>query len=286
MKTASAALIALLASRQFVMADTYTLTMVNGVVSRIGSGDHAVVHGGNQFPCSIQAKRSEIAWRLGIEVDTSEITLYPSATDLVSGYSWYRAASLGLLDAMEVLIERVYAAVWRYPVTTAVGAVHLFSGRLAGLDGGMSTGLALSVNSDLERLNTMMPRNLYQPGCLHTLFNAGCGLVRSEWTTAGTVGSGATTRVVPVPGTGKADGYFDQGVLTMAGGLIRRTIKKWADDTATLIVPLHDAPDEDDAVSLIAGCDKTRATCENKFSNLANHRAFPFVPAPEASLSV
>jgi hypothetical protein len=32
------------------------------------------------------------------------------------------------------------------------------------------------------------------------------------------------------------------------------------------------------------GCDKTMTICQNRFSNLANFRGFPFVPPPELAM--
>ena len=44
---------------------------------------------------------------------------------------------------------------------------------------GLVTGteVQLTINSDLELLNVQMPRNIYQDQCLHTVYDAGCGLV-------------------------------------------------------------------------------------------------------------
>ena len=39
-----------------------------------------------------------------------------------------------------------------------------------------------------------------------------------------------------------------------------------------------------DAFTLVAGCDKTAATCAAKFANIANFRGFPHIPGQDTML--
>jgi len=302
MRAASPALTALLATRNFVMSDLFSFQPVGGAEVNLCSSQMAVVTNGavsyftgsppvlsadqtvfsSQFPIS----RGQFSWKVGIDVDTAELTLFPIPTDLINGYPWLRAVNLGFLDCADVVISRAFAPAWTWPKTNITGTVVMFSGRIAGQTAGRSTGIVIDVNSYVELLNIQMPRNLYQAGCLHTLYDTGCGVSRAAFTSAATVDAGATLMSVPIAGIAQADGYYDQGVLTLDNGLTRRTVKKWAGNVATLVVPLYALPAPGTAVSLILGCDKQQATCTNTFNNVANFRAMPFIPAPETSVSL
>ena len=75
---------------------------------------------------------------------------------------------------------------------TAIGAAMLFKGRLGTIDEIGRTSAKLTVNSDLVLLDIDMPRNIYQPTCLHTLYDTGCTLEQRSpsFGTNGTVGAG------------------------------------------------------------------------------------------------
>ena len=66
----------------------------------------------------------------------------------------------------------------------------LFKGRLGDVDQIGRTTAKLTVNSDLVLLDIDMPRNVYQPTCLHTLYDSGCTLVKNAFGINGTVGIG------------------------------------------------------------------------------------------------
>jgi uncharacterized phage protein (TIGR02218 family) len=79
---------------------------------------------------------------------------------------------------------------------------------------------------------------------------------------------------------------FDDGVLSgrrlaieesgaAAGGLL--TLRLW--------LPLEARPAEGDAVTLTIGCDKSFATCREKFGNQLNFRGFPHMPGSDFAYS-
>lgn len=79
---------------------------------------------------------------------------------------------------------------------------------------------------------------------------------------------------------------FDEGVLSgrrlaieesgaAAGGLV--TLRLW--------LPLEARPAEGDAVTLTVGCDKSFATCREKFGNQLNFRGFPHMPGSDFAYS-
>lgn len=171
------------------------------------------------------------------------------------------------------------------PADTSAGTAIMFAGRIAECDFGRN-GVKAKINSHLELLNVNMPRNLYQPGCVHTLYDAGCTLSKATFTFTGTVGAGATASTLPIAGTGQADGYYALGTVKLTSGAnagLSRSVKLWAGGVATLLSPLPAAPTNGDGVQIAAGCDKQQATCLNKFANLGNFGGEPYVPVPETT---
>lgn len=283
MKSASGALIALLNSQQFLMADLLTITTIGGAIYRYTSADVDLSVGGNLFSASgVRFKRGTTRTVIGIEVDTLDLTLYASATDMLGALPILAALNNGGLDGAAVKLERVFMATFG---DTSAGTVVLFAGRVAECQFGR-TEARLSVKSDLEILNIKMPRNLYAPNCIHTLFDAGCGLSKGGFGVAGTTIAGGTKTVIPCSLI-QAAGYFDQGTITFTSGAnagVTRNIKSYAVGSVTLNYPLSNAPGIGDAFTAWPGCDKTQATCAAKFGNLANFRGFPYIPTPETAL--
>lgn len=168
--------------------------------------------------------------------------------------------------------------------TPWIGTVGLFSGRV-GPSKSSRYEAALTVNSDSELLNVMVPRNVYQPGCSNTLFDAACGLVKASFASSATASSAtdATQRIFS-SGLSQASGYFSQGwavgVIGPNAG-VGRTIKDFTGGVITTIQPWPSPVAAGNTFTVYPGCDKSQATCSAKFSNLAKFRGQPYVPAPE-----
>src|SRR5262249_15465960 len=117
--------------------------------------------------------------------------------------------------------------------------------------------------------------------CQHVLYDSGCGLVKSAFGTAGTVGAGSTGSVINWSG---ASTNFNQGTITFSSGVnagVTANVKSAvAGVSLALSYPLLNAPSAGDAFTAYFGCDHTQFTCTNKFNNLANFRGFPYIPAP------
>jgi uncharacterized phage protein (TIGR02218 family) len=162
--------------------------------------------------------------------------------------------------------------------------VGLFAGRV-GPSKSSRYESALTVNSDSELLNVMVPRNVYQPGCSNTLFDAACSLVKSSFAASATASSAtdATGRIFST-GLAQAASYFAQGWavgVTGPNAGVGRTIKAFAGGVITTIQPWPSPVAVGNTFTVYPGCDKQQATCSAKFSNLANFRGQPYVPAPE-----
>ena len=151
----------------------------------------------------------------------------------------------------------------------------------------------IEVNSWTELLTNQMPREYYQSPCRHTLFDAKCGLPRASFQSDVLVtGSPSPLGFWVNNLTSYAENYFALGTLLMGGGTAAgqwRSIAASSAGTAegTLIllqVPLTVTPAIGDLVYVYPGCDKTVATCQGKFGNLARFGGFPYIPAPETAV--
>lgn len=283
MKSASPELIALLnAGGPYTFADLFTISLIDGTVLRYAAWDSGVVYSGNVFSCSgPQFERSKVRTVIGIEVDTLDMTVHASALHLINSTPWLQAASRGVLDGATILLERVFFS----SPPTVVGGYINFSGRVADMSV-TRTEARMVVKSDLELLNIMMPRNLYQPGCQYTLYESDCGASRSVFGATGTVLSGSTASTINASGLTAASGFLDMGYIVFTSGALngmKRTIKSGAPGQVVLINPLPFIPAIGDTFTAYPGCDKTMTTCHKKFGNLANFRGFPFVPVPETT---
>ena len=280
MRTASAGLITLLNSAtQLAFADLYTFTLSGGQVLRYTSADRAITYSGNTWGIGPLIRRSRTKLTVGISVDSLDLSISANATVLVSSTPMMQFIAQGGLDGARCKLERVFMSDWS---AAPAGSIVLFSGRVN--DVTISRYEAqITVQSDLELLDANVPRNLYQPACMNTLYDGACGKNRIAMSVSGSL-SGTPTRAVMATGRAEADGYFDLGVITFTTGQNSgqaRTVKKYAGGVVTLITPLPFTPVAGDWFTMYPGCDKTMGTCNSKFGNLSRFRGQPFVPVPE-----
>lgn len=293
MKAASSALIALLAGDKFLMADMLTVSLVNGGTGHYTDWDTDLVVGGNTYLAGdLKFSRDKTRTIAGVEVDTMKLTLLADSSNVIGGTPVLQLITSGAMDGARVKVDRLFMAT---AGDTSAGTASVFSGRVADSQIGR-TGAVLSVASDLVLLNVQMPRNVYQPMCLHTLFDddmlalgnspLGCQLVKASFAVSLTANSGATKTLVPTSAS-QTDTYFDLGYLVFTSGANngqRRSIKQYVGGSFTLSYPLPSNPILGDSFTAYPGCNHTLNACATKFSNQANFRGFPFVPSPEIAI--
>jgi uncharacterized phage protein (TIGR02218 family) len=275
---------------EILFADAFVFAFANGqslCVTNSDVGFNFTDYSGNAFTAfanMILVDGLKYKCSVGLEVDTQQITLSALSTDTIaSGAPVLQALRDGAFDGCEVTRYRTF---WSdYIGQTFVGAVILFKGRFGKIDELGRTTAKITVNSDLILLEIDMPRNLYQPTCLHTLYDSGCTLKESAFSTTGTVGVGSTFSVINWSG---ASTNYQQGTITFTSGVndgVSTTIGSAIGGTSlTLIYPLEAAPSAGDTFTVAFGCDHTPGTCNTKFSNLVNFRGFPYVPPPQMAI--
>jgi uncharacterized phage protein (TIGR02218 family) len=280
MKAASPALIAYLNSgTQFLMADLYTLTLNGGYTVRYTGADMDLTAAGNLFKSFLIA-RSKTRSTVGLEVDTLEVTVNPGPGDTLNGVPWIAAARNGALDGATLQLEKIFMPSWG---DTSLGSIVLFSGRVSDLDC-VRTAATLTIKSELELLDTQLPRNFYQSGCGNTLFDSACGLNRGAFAVNGAATNNSVTQVASA--LASVNDYFTLGTIVFTSGAnagVTRSVRQFANGVFTLALPLLAPVQNGDTFTAYPGCDKVKATCESKFANVVHFRGFPFVPDPETA---
>lgn len=286
MKSAAPALIAFLNAARanpdapIAFADCFTFTLASGAVLTYTDVDQPISYNGYVFAANgplVQGLKYKSS--VGLEVDKQQITIAARPTDLINGSPFLNALRQGALDGATVQRDRVFMTALGQP---PVGGVTLFHGRVSTVDSVGRTSATVTIASDLIVLDYDMPRNIYSPTCLHTLYDSGCGLIRGTYAANGTVAAGSTPILINFAG---ALALHAQGSLVFSSGLnasVRATVKSVTSGVAlNLMYPLPSSPAVGDAFTVYAGCDHTRGTCQSRFNNLANFRGFPFVPPPQ-----
>jgi uncharacterized phage protein (TIGR02218 family) len=269
-----------------LMADLHTVTLPGGTVLRWSGADRLFTVAGNTWTLGPVIQRSRTRIVRGVQVDTLDVTLSAGAGGAtpvsIAGTPLLAYIARGGFNNARWRVERLFAAAWTAPV----GLLPQFSGRVAEVDGTRAE-VKLTVVSDLELLDVQLPRNLYQPACLNTLYDAACGVNRAALAIAGTVaGASNGARTTVGHALGQAVGYFDLGVITFTSGPnagVSRTVKSHTATHLEFVTPLPFAAAIGNTFSIVPGCNKTQSTCQTKFSNLPRFRGQPYIPVPETA---
>ena len=242
------------------------------------------------------------SWKLGLDTngwalvvgprDFDAITGAPTP-DQINGVGWMEAAQAGALDGADVIVSTAYfASIPAFPPysgVSPVGTLTTFRGTIGAVDVGDNE-IYLAVTDYRYFTTLMMPRNLYQAGCRHRLYDERCTLSSVGFTRAAAAALAST----PVAIVANADvaapagsATFALGVLTMTSGKnngFKRLVTSWdGNRNFGLLAPFPFAVAAGDTFTVAAGCDKTQATC-TAFGNLANFGGESYIPVPEVAL--
>lgn len=228
----------------------------------------------------------------GLQVDEQTLTIYsPPSLTTYEGIPFLQAIGEGILDGARFEQDRAFFDPSTWPAAPglpnkAVGQINLFSGYVANVESVGRTSAMVKVKADISRLNIDMPRNVYQAGCLNTLFDPICKLNISLFRVNATVTGASTQRSILWTNTRPA-GYFAQGVLRFTSGPNMgqsRPVRSSGPTGIDVIFPFPHAPDIGDSFVITPGCDHTYNGSQGcpKFLNTRNFRGFPFVPPPDS----
>lgn len=319
-----------------------SFTYPHGLVLRFASTDYdvpfeGVAYRGGGAGRGWRIDRKEIREQIGTAI--AELTLnialdgsdeLPPADDnpATPRFGVAEAIAGGLFDAADVLLRRLLLPAHPErpfsptsiadrgdlgPGDASLGAHVRFRGRITGESQVTRARVQLAVRSYTEMLQKNMPWRTFQPGCLQTLYDRGCGVSRTgsfnglDFQYLGAIATwdqltGVFT-VTPAPAAAPAFALgtvqFRSGVLC---GLPLQIATHVGSSLGVLNVPPR-PPAIGDLVVMQVGCDKvglvrdaftgaiTDGTCETKFGNLfgqpgkpgTGFSGMPHIPAPETA---
>lgn len=281
---------ALLATRQFVFADCFTITLVDGSTKlRYATApmDVSVVPLDQMIRVTYDSRSviiSGLRFRIstGVEVDEQTISLAYAEADTVQGLQFPEALKQGRLDGATITRDRFFAAAWGDPW---IAGIPMFSGIVSTLDSVGRVEASIKVRSTLVLLNINMPRELYTPNCRNTWGDSNCTIDQSLFVVnIASMGGTPTETFIPFPAVTTA---FEGGKIHIESGdsVTRvRTIRNVVLGSGVdLIYPLDFLPLASDAVAIFPGCPRTRDACVNLYNNEVHFRGFPFVPVAETA---
>ncbi|MDP8997127.1 MAG: DUF2163 domain-containing protein [Pseudomonadota bacterium] len=312
MKTASAPLIALIGTGVFSVWHLYTITLAGGLVLRLTSADFDITDNvGNRYLCGIygsaspriDAKSARVTAHIkaGLDPDSWQVSVMPlvmdiftgtfTYPDLVGGTPWLQACQSGLFDGATVTVQAAYFAAppalpWTVANTTCVGTTIEFAGYLGQIDADVTT-TNLTFTGWGGLLSDITPPNVYQAGCRHQLFDAGCTLSAGAYVKTGTALAGSTKTILKAtPAAPSGSGSYQLGKVSFTSGQnsgFSRLIAAWDGvSTFTLLYPLPFTIGIGDTFNVYPGCDKSLGAggCGG-FANTVNFDGTPNIPLPE-----
>lgn len=269
-------------------ADLYTVTLASGALLRWTSAEMALMGNGQTWQLGPGIERSKVSWKIGVEVDTLQLTFTTDAARpcVVGGLPLLAYIARGGLAGARVQLDRAF---WGPTNTAPVGSLLWFAGRVADINAVTRYSAQVNIKSDLELLNVKVPRELYSAQCLRTVYDSECLVDRAAFTSAGAATGASTVGRTQFPSNlGQAAGFFDLGTITFTSGAnsgAQRTVKSHAAGGGlTLLSPLPAPVAAGDAFTIVPGCDGLQSTCTSKFNNLARFKGQPYIPQPETIL--
>jgi uncharacterized phage protein (TIGR02218 family) len=251
----------------------WVLTRRDGVVQGFTDHDEDVAVGGTVCRPGTGLTGSEAAQKLGLAVDSSEI----------SG-----ALADDTLNEDELAAGRYDAAIielWLVDWSEPTSRVLLAKGSLGEV---RRTGTAFT--AELRGLSDRLAQDsgrLYTATCSADLGDARCkiDLALAAYRSEGTVATPTGVSSFTASGLdGFADGWFTAGKLTFTAGAnagVSVDVKAHRRDASVSLALWQAAPEPiaaGDTFVVTAGCDKSFATCHDRFANVVNFRGFPHIP--------
>jgi uncharacterized phage protein (TIGR02218 family) len=292
----TAAALAVLATRQFFVADAYTISggqmaaNFNNVVLRYTGADRDIAFNGNTYLAGGQVgpywdrkdNKAKLHWKASTDIDQFIVDVLPGSAT-VGGVPFLTAIRDGVFDGCEVEMDRLVMAVVAGVPTPPVYGFVMFAGRIAEADAGRSFA-TFTINSHLELFNQNMPRDLVQTGCINTLYDINCTLLAANFQASGTVSDSNSTGSV-IDTTLSTTLTLPLGKITFDTGAnagFSRTIRAYTPSVSIQTInPFPTAPAAGDAFHVNGGCNKTQFTCQVIYNNFLNYRGFDFTPVPE-----
>ena len=266
------------------VASLYTFTLAGGARVFWSAEDQDIAWNGNTYLRGPGITATPITRQIGTQVSQKDVSLIFDDTVTLDGVRLAKFIASGGLFSATMLFESAYAIAPDQPI---VGTLAEFSGRVTQLKDTGETRATLTVSSWMSLLNVQVPVNLWQPPCLHTVFDSGCKLNRDDFAKAGTVQSATDPLTLVTDLTPPSAGYYDLGKIVFTSGENEgqsRAIKAQDGGIISLVRALPILPAAGDTFTVYPGCDLTQATCGSaQFNNIAHFKGQPWIPTNEVA---
>ncbi|ESR22802.1 DUF2163 domain-containing protein [Lutibaculum baratangense] len=269
MKTLSPELAAHLAGGVTTLCWCWKLTRTDGVTMGFTDHDRPVVFGGVSYEAESGFTASEVQSSLGLSVDNLDVAGALSSDRIEEG-----DIRGGLYDGADVEIWRVNWAAPEQRVLMRKGSI------------GEIRRSALAFTAEMRGLAHRLEQaqgRTFQRMCDADLGDGRCKAAVSA--AAGTVLSSSDDRLLRCEGLAAFDGgRFRHGRLVWTSGAnagLQAEVRAHRAGTVAVLElwerTAHGV-EPGDAFDVFPGCDKTMATCRDRFDNLMNFRGFPHMP--------
>jgi uncharacterized phage protein (TIGR02218 family) len=280
MRTIPSALQGKLDSGVTTLCRCWIIRRLDGVTQGFTDHDEDVVLGEVTCHAGSGLSGSEVALKLGLAVDSSEI----------SG-----ALTADVLSEADLAAGRYDAAVveqWLADWTEPNLRVILTRGTLGEIRR-EGTAFTAEMRGLTEQLSQDSGR-LYTVTCSADLGDSRCkfDVLAPGFHGAGAVAALSATSAFTASGLDNfEDGWFTAGKLTFASGANSglgvevKAHRKSGSVSLTLWQTMPEAVAVGDTFTVTAGCDKRFQTCHQRFDNAANFRGFPHIPGNDFVIS-
>lgn len=265
------------------VASLYTFTLSSGETIRWSAEDQDIAWNGNIWLRGPGITSTPITRQIGTQVSQKDVSLVFDDTVTVGGVGLAAFIASGGLFNSTMLFEAAYATSPDQPI---IGTLPEFFGRLTQLRDTGETRATLSISDMRSLLNVQVPINVWQPPCLHKVFDLGCKAIRANFTKTGTVQGATDPLTISTNLTPPSDGYYDLGKITFTSGANdgqSRAVKTQSGGIVALVRALPALPSPGDTFTIYPGCDLTMATCAAKFNNLAHYKGQPWISTNETA---
>lgn len=255
-----------------------TITRTDGTILRLTDHDQDVVVSGNTYvrDNSIAVAAITSSANNGIQATNCNVIFSDNGISEVD-------VARGVYD--KAIME--FAVVdYEYP---SYGKIILLTGILSTMTVTNRRSGQFEIRGLLTRGDTRIGE-YYGPQCRADLGDARCTVSLAAFTTTGTVtGIDTQGKIRAVLGADFANGFFTHGVMTFTSGdntgismeVLNQVAVGGGEDSLYLALRMPYDIQLTDTFDLVAGCDKTIATCKAKFNNNNNFRGEPHVPGPD-----
>ncbi len=264
------------------VAALYTFTLMGGSRITWSAEDQDIVWNGNTFLRGPGITATPITRQIGTQVSQKDVSLVFDDTVMADGTRLAKFIASGGLFNATMLFESAYATAPDQPI---VGTLAEFSGRVTQLKDAGETRATITVSSWMSLLNVQVPVNLWQPPCLHTVFDSGCKLDRNAFAKSGTVISATDPLTLVTDLSAPRAGYYDLGKILFTSGENAgqaRAIKSQDGGIVSIVRAFPNLPRNSDKFTVYPGCDLTTARC-TELNNIQHFKGQPYIPTNETA---